>query len=244
MSLFQKPFFQSRDGTVEQRYTEGVSALQRGDFQGANERFKAAAEGGHVSALYNMSLLNGAGFLSPYNLDLAIDCYYKAAQGGHSSAKEDLWLLEAAERGGFGTQNLAKYAETSLSDGVHLPAMTMMCAARFFDVLCKMYGAASDVIGYELDAARTSDNPAVLAFVERTGIRSSFYENGMNRVISGSAADQITDGLNQLWLGMRKSGLSEETALMARCTIVGHLIAKSPFSSSARPLLGVRDFFA
>ncbi|AOZ05895.1 hypothetical protein BKK80_08725 [Cupriavidus malaysiensis] len=122
--------------------------------------------------------------------------------------------------------------------------MTMMCAARLYDVLCTKYGAARDVIAYELDAASTSDNPAVLAFVDRTGIASSFFENGMNRLIAGSAADQITDGLNQLWFGMRKSGLTEEIALMGRCTIVGHLVSKSPYGSTARPLLGVHDFFA
>ena len=119
----------------------------------------------------------------------------------------------------------------------------MMCAGRLFDVLCKKFGATNDVIAYELDAAATSDDQAVLRFLRRTGIPSSFYEGGLNRLTPGSAADQITDGFNELYLGMKASGMTDEMCLMARCTLVGHIILKSPFGSRSQPLKGVYDFY-
>lgn len=88
----------------------------------------------------------------------------------------------------------------------------MMCAGRFFDVLCKQDGARNDVIAYELDAVATGENSAALQFLRRTGIPPSFYEGGLNRLTRGSAGDQIRDGLNELHLGnelhfgMRTSG--------------------------------------
>lgn len=241
MVTTQKPFYESSDSRVEAAYTAGVEALQRGQYQLADQQFRDAAAAGHVSALYNMAILNGAGYISPYNLDLAIDCFYKAAAAGHPTASELRWQLDAADRGGFGTQNLARFAaQLPHEDGLN--HIIMMCAARFYDVLCKQHGAATDVIAYELDAASRSDNPAVQRFLQRTGLPESFYQGGLDRLVRGSAADQITDGLNQLHLGLRQSGMSDDLCLMARCTIVGHLILKSAYASRAQPLLGIDDF--
>lgn len=78
------------------------------------------------------------------------------------------------------------------------------------------YGATNDVIAHELDAVATSENPATIQFLRRTGIPPS-SEGRLNRLTRGSAADQITDGLNELHLG-RTSGLADELCLMARCT--------------------------
>jgi TPR repeat protein len=243
MGLFQNPFFQSKDEKVEGFYTNGNLALQCNQYDLANSNFRKAAEGGHVSAFYNLALLNGCGYISPYDLDLAIDYFYKAASAGHPTASEKLQLLEAADRGGFGSHNLAKFASETipLQDGLN--HLVMMCAGRFFDVLCKKYGATNDVIAYELDAAATSENPAVLRYLSRTGIPSSFYEGGLNRLTPGSVADQITSGLNELHVGMKKSGMADEMCLMARCTIAGHIIRKSPYGSHSQPLKGVYDFY-
>ena len=105
MALFRLPSFKSKDDKIEVFYTNGVLAVQAEKYDLANTNFRKAAEGGHVSAFYNLALLNGAGYISPYDLDLAIDYFYKAANAEHPTATENRWLLEAADRGGFGTQN-------------------------------------------------------------------------------------------------------------------------------------------
>jgi propanediol dehydratase large subunit len=120
----------------------------------------------------------------------------------------------------------------------------MICAARFYDVVSRKYGATVDVIGYELDGAAMSDFDFVHSFIERTGIDKDFYEGGLRRLKSGSAADQITDGLNKLSVAMRRSGVSIKLTAMARCSIVGYLIAKSPYGSRSQPLRGVDTFFS
>jgi len=180
--------------------------------------------------------------MAPYDFDLAADCWYKAAEAGHPRAKESLWQLEAADRGGFGADNLAEFARQLNPSGGLIPSI-MICAARFYDVICRKYGATVDVIAYELDAAATSDFDFVHSFIARTGIDKGFYEGGLNRLKNGSAADQITDGLNNLQLAMRRSGAGYRLALMARCSIVGYVIAKSPYGDRSQPLRGVDAFF-
>lgn len=242
MPLFSKPAFVSDDRQTESAYTRGVLALQQSDFYAADKCLREAAAGGHASAFYNLMLMHGAGMLSPYSIDFAADCFYKAAAAGHPKAVENLGFLEGADRGGFGTQNLAKFASQWPSDG-GLNHILMICACRFYDALCRKYGATAAVIAYELDAASISEDASVLNFVRRTGIQQSFYEGGLNRLIPGSAADQITDGLNSLHVGLKEAGTSEKFCRMVRCTIVGHIISKSAFGAGAEPLQGTDRFF-
>lgn len=242
MAEFQNPFFTSTSDDVECEYVAGVAALQTGNCSAASRHFGNAARDGHVSALFNLSLLWGGGSVTPYDFDLAADCWYKAAEAGHPRAKAVLWQLEAADRGGFGADNLAKLAEDANSGDSLIPSI-MICAARFYDVICRKYGATVDVIAYELDAAATSDFGFVHSFIKRTGIDTAFYDGGLNRLKAGSAADQITDGLNKLHVAMRRSGVSDKLAVMARCSIVGHIIAKSPYGDRSQPLRGVDTFF-
>jgi hypothetical protein len=238
---FQNPFFKSTSEDVESEYVAGFVALQTGDCNAASRHFGNAARDGHVSALYNLSLLWGGGSVTPYDFDLAADCWYKAAEAGHPRAKATLWHLEAADRGGYGADNLAKFTEEAKSDSL-IPSI-MICAARFYDVVCRKYGATVDVIAYELDGAATSDWDFVHSFIKRTGIDIGFYKGGLNRLNPGSAADQITDGLNKLSVAMRRSGVSDRLTVMARCSIVGHIIAKSPYGDRSQPLRGVDTFF-
>lgn len=242
MAEFQNPFFTSASEDVEAEYVAGVLALQNGDYNTASRCFGSAARDGHVSALFNLSLLWGGGSVTPYDFDLAADCWYKAAEAGHPRAKALLWQLEAADRGGFGADNLAKFVEEANGGNLLIPSI-MICAARFYDVICRKYGATVDVIAYELDAAATSDFDFVHSFINRTGIDAVFYDGGLNRLKAGSAADQITDGLNKLHVAMRRSGVRDELAVMARCSIVGYIIAKSPYGDRSQPLRGVDTFF-
>lgn len=232
----------SDDGDIEAAYTKGVLALQNSDFYTADKFLREAAVGAHASAYYNLSLMHGAGMISPYSIDFATDCFYKAAASEHPKASENLWLLEAADRGGFGADNLAKLASEWPSSG-GLNHLLMICACRFYDVLCRKYGATADVIAYELAAASNSDDLSVLEFLQRTGVPESFYEGGLNRLMEGSAADQITDGLNALHVGLKRGGTRDPFCRMVRCTIVGYIVSKSPFGANAKPLLGTDKFF-
>ena len=209
----------------------------------ASRHLVKAAEGGHASAFYNLSILWGSGAVSPYDFDAAADCWYKAAAAGHPKAQESLWLLEAADRGGFGSENLIDMALKQGKNGALLNSNVMICAARFFDVTCKKYGATNDVIAYELDGAESSDWKFIHAFIERMGIDRSFYEGGLNRLSEGSAADQVTDGLNDLAVAMGQIGYDQNLIVMARCSIVGYIILKSPYGQHAEPLRGLDTFF-
>lgn len=242
MALFQNPFFKSKKPSIEDEYINGVKCLQNGDWTAGSRHFSAAAKGGHVSAIYNLSLLWGAGRVTPYDFDLAADCWYKAAAMEHPKAKETLWLIEAADRGGFGSDNLV---EMTLQQGSQngLVAAIMICAARFYDVTCRKFGATSDVIAYELDGAAASDWKFIQSFIKRTGIHRTFYEGGLDRIKENSAADQVTDGLNNLSVAMRNVGFDAETTAMARCSIVGYIIQKSPYGEKSQPLLGLDQFF-
>lgn len=243
MAFFSNPFFKSKDKTTEDDYSKGVICLQNSDFYGANNFLKVAAASGHVSALYNLALINGGGSISPYDIDFAIICFRKAADGNHPKAKEFSPWIDKAEDTSFGTTALAMFA-------AQLPAqdepnhLLMMVGCRLYSALCTQHDALDAVIEYELDAASTSDHPYVHRFVERTGVKESIYSGGLNRVQGGSAADQITDGLNDLYLGLKRSGNSDRLCLMIRCTIVGYIIAKSKYANGAAPLVGYDRFFA
>lgn len=243
MALFRDSFFKSKNPKVEDEYSSGVKFLARGDMNSASRHFAEAAKGGHTSAYYNLSILWGSGAVTPYDFDAAADCWYKAAAAEHPKAQESLWLLEAADRGGFGSNNLADLARKQGRSENTLQSAVMICAARFFDVVCKKYGATNDVIAYELDAAATSDWSYVHNFVRRTGVDKSFYDGGLDRLTEGSAADQVTDGLNELSVAMDQAGFDQNLIVMARCSVVGYIISKSPYGNRSEKLRGVDTFF-
>lgn len=242
MAIFGKPFFESKSKDAEGAYSTGVFCLQNNDLYGANDYFKQAAAEGHISALYNLSLINGGGSISPYEIDFAVECFRQAAAGGHPTAKEFTIWLDKADDTSLGTIALAMFA-ANLSAQDEPNHLLMMIACRLYSALCTRYGATDAVIKYELDAACASDHSYVQAFIKRTGISRSAYEGGLNGLEEGSAADQITDGLNSLHMELKQSGHSDRICLMIRCTIVGYIISKSIHSSSAQPLLGVDKFF-
>lgn len=243
MRLFANPFFRSPSDDIEATYTAGVMGIQKGDFGTADRALRRAAAGGHVSALYNLAILHGNGLVSPWDPEFGIECFYKAADAGHPNASKGRWMMEGADRGGFGTDNLTRFASQMQPEG-GLDAMIMLCACRFIEVLCRQHDATDAVIAYELDAASMSDDPAVLRYVERTGIPHRFYVGGLNRLVAGSAADQITDALNDFSVAMKGAGFDDRMMIVARCTIIGHLIRTSRHGSRAKPLLGVQQFLA
>ena len=242
MALFGKQFFTSANAMVEEAYRSGVLAVSAKEYQSAYEHFNRAAEAEHGSAYFNLFLLHGGGYLSTFDLDAAADNFYKAAAIGHPKAKEQLGMLEGADRAGFGMDNLAALATRSVETGF-LPPVLMVCACRFVSAVSIKYGATMDVIAYEVDAASLSEDNYVGAFVRRTGIDQNFYRGGLNRLVEGTSADQITDGLNDFSLALSRSGMGSRLGKMARCTIVGHLIKKSYLGENAEPLLGVKRFF-
>ena len=239
--------FEKKDNS-EELYQQGLVHLKSGKYDLVRSRFSEAMKFGHISAQWNLCLLLGSGSVSPYDFDTAADCWYQAAASGHERAKKTLWLIEAADRGGFGYNNLAlmqlKHAGANIQlNHMMLSSQLMICAARFTHVSCQNRGATADVIAHELDGARLSDFPFVLNFIERTGIEKSFYQDGMKRLIKNSPADQITDGLMSFSFAMLESGVSREMVAMAKCSIVGYVIRKSIFGENAKPLRGIDTFF-
>lgn len=242
MALFSNPFFKSKEDKPEDAYSKGVLCLQNSDCYGANKFWSIAAEAGHVSALYNLALLNGGAHISPLDIDLSVGYFRRAAEAGHPKAQEYVTWIDKAEDTSFGTKALAMFAR-------QLPAedepnhLLMMVGCSLYEALCRKYSASDSVIGYELDAASNSDHRYIQRFIKRTGIEESFYEGAMDRHQMGSPADQITDGLNDLFLALKHSGHSDKLCLMIRCTIVGYVISKSNHADGSAALLGVDKFF-
>lgn len=218
VAIFGKQFFKSTDVKAENSYKEGVNAVSRGDYLKAYHLFNEAAKSGHASAYYNLFLIHGGGYITPFDPD-------------------------AADRAGYGMDNLARTAAASEQTG-YLPPIFMVCGCRFVDSVSKQFGATMDVVAYELDAASMSDKKFVRSFITRTGVAPSVYRGGMERLIDGSAADQITDGLNQISVALVGSNMDNDLALMARCTMVGYMIKKSHLGIKSSHLLGVKEFLA
>ena len=248
--------FISDDDEAEGRYIKGVLCLRRGDYDGANDNFKAAASKGHVSAYWNLAILIGSGRVTPFDIDYAADCFRAAAGGGHPTANKWIYMLDAADRGGFGYDNLERMIAAGGSQD-DLPAILIVCACRFTHVLCTQHGVTDEVIDYELPAAAKSDNPAIREFVRRTGIDlprrpmrwvnespdDSHMEFFSPDLEEGSPADGITDGFNQITVALMRAGYSDELAAFARCTVLGYVISKSARGTHAKPLLGLEQFF-
>jgi len=241
MKLFQRSFFKSKNDSAENQYEEGVRYLKTNDHYKADKALRAAAVGGHVSALYNLSILHGCGAISPYALDFAAQCFYEAAKHGHPAAIKNLFMLEGADRGGFGTHNLAQLASNS-SPQEWFSSLLMICATRYFSAVAKLHDATDEVIAYELHGASISDYGSVQSFVQRTGVPPRVYRS-KPALEEGSAADQITDGLNAFSVAQRAAGNSEKICMAARCTILGYMISKSSYGAVSQPLLGLDQFF-
>ena len=241
--LFGKQLFKGSSASAEDAYQAGSLALMREDFQAAKDLFAAAESEGHGSAIYNLFSLYGGGCLSPYDIDRAVHYWRKAAEQNHPEAKQQLFMLENAERGEFGVQASVKHAGLPAAPGFLSPFLiTSTC--RSLVAACKRHAATVDVIAHELDAASSSEKPMVLAFIERTGVASEIYRGGMARLEEKSPADWVTDGLNDLFFAMRRNGVKEDLCIVARCTMVGYLILKSDLGSKSTPLLGVREFMS
>lgn len=243
MAKLDTPFYRDSDPDIENTFSKGVLCLSRNDFYGANAFFKLAASSGHISAIYNLAILSANGSISPYDINFAADCFYKASAGGHPKAKANLPWLEAADQAVFGIDNLAIFA-SDLPIEPCLNYLLMIVGCRFYSALCKKYDVENEVIEYELDAASYSDNQFAKAFIRRTGVSIDNYKGGTDRLKEGSIADQITDGLNYLTIQLMHSGYSDEKCLITRCTIVGYLISKSTYSDQSKPLLGLDAFFS
>lgn len=242
MSLFNIPFFKSPAQRIEEFYSKGVVFLQNNDFYNANDHFKRASSEGHVSATYNLALINGGGSITPYDIDFASYCFRQSATGGHPSSKEFTFWLDKAEDTSYGTTALAMFAsKLSVDDSPN--HLLMMTGCLLYNALCQIHKATDAVIEYELDAASHSEYSYVQNFIRRTGIEKSKYEGGLDRLEKGSAADQITDGLNNLYLALKHSGHSDDLCIMIRCTIVGYIISKSNHRDNASVLFGVDKFF-
>ncbi|MDP2228290.1 MAG: hypothetical protein Q8J78_12525, partial [Moraxellaceae bacterium] len=178
----------------------------------------------------------------PCEIDFAVDCFIKAAAGGHPNAKSHSFWLEKADDTSFGTNALSMFASKLPPDEPN--HILMMVGCRLYSALCQRYEAIDGVIKYELDAASKSDYPFIQEFVKRTGLSRSFYDGGLDMLTEGSAADQITDGLNSLYFALINSGHNELHCLFIRCTIVGYIISKSKHSNLSKPLLGIDKFFS
>lgn len=243
VAIFGKQFFKSNDVKAENSYKAGVHAVECEAYLKAYHLFNEAAKTGHASAYYNLFLIHGGGYITPFDPDAAADNFYKAAAANHPTAKKQLFMLEAADRGGYGMDNLARTAAASEQTG-YLPPIFMVCGCRFVDSISKKFGATMDVVASELDAGSMSDKKFVRSFITRTGVTPSVYRGGMDRVIEGSAADQIIEGLNQISIALMGSRMNKDLALMARCTMVGYMIKKSHLGIKSSHLLGVQEFFA
>lgn len=242
MRIFGKQLFRSKNAEIESFYKAGTRAIAAGQYETARSQLTKAAKGDHASACYNLYALHAGGNISPYEIDTAAHYFQQAAALSHPRANSELYLLEAADRAGFGYDNFLDVIKACPRAAGYLPPIAMLCACRFTYAVCKKYNIMHDVIAFELDGASYTEKDFVQSFIKRTGLTADFYQGGMDRVESISAAGSTTDGFNKLTRAMRASGIDEDLAIVGRCTILGYLISKSSFGSKSKPLLGVKEF--
>jgi len=236
--FFKKP----QEDQPEYYYKAGLECIKKGDNDGANRNWKISASTNHVSSIFNLALLNGMGGVSPYDIDYSAECYYKAAKLGHEALSGQIFRLEAADRAGYGFDNFVGQAlQTTIKNQVN--AFDMVCLCRFLGALCDVFQNHSEIIGYELDCARTSELPAVWNFIERTQVPETFYRGKEHSLEQDSPADKITDGLNSYFSALLDIGVDQEVVVFQRCTAVGYIISKSQFGTNSGKLLGLRDFY-
>ncbi|WP_220384246.1 hypothetical protein, partial [Klebsiella pneumoniae] len=82
--------------------------------------------------------------------------------------------------------------------------MVMITGCRFYAAVCKATDATQQVINYELDAASSSEHAYIQSFIRRCGVPELEFSGGLHRLKEGDAADQITDGLNNLFMSMKQ----------------------------------------
>lgn len=250
MSRFGLPFFLSDNLTTEMIYSKGVSALEVGKYRAAFKHFSQAAEDGHLSASYNLALLIAMGHVSPYDIDLSIRHYQRAARAGHPNAKFALRVLDSVEGGAFSYESsflqplVEAHMEVFVSRPGELSPYMILFATQLFKRFCSNVSIQDAFIAAELDAASQSEWPAMRNFIKRTGIPSHFYRHGMARLQENRAADLITDRLIELSLAMLQTESSQEMTAFVRSTIVGYVIENSRHAEGAKPLLGMKDFWA
>lgn len=235
--------------TPDYYFKKGISFIERNDPENAGRMWKVSATRDHVPSIYNLALLNGGGTISPYDIDYAAECFYKSARLEHKEAMQSIYMLEAADRGGFGFDNLARMSGpvptfAGVKAQMSLKPLHTVCACRFVKALCDIFNASEEVIAYELDCAATSDEEYVREFIRRTGVQENFYKGGSNLLERDSPADKITDGLNQLAVSMMEKGVSKEMITFQRCTIVGYMIIHSHLGYNSTQLHGVNRFFS
>ncbi|WP_299913375.1 hypothetical protein [uncultured Paracoccus sp.] len=223
-------------------FRSAVSAVASDNFYEADGLLRKSMLRGFMPAYFNSAILNGQGCISPFNIDYAVECYRTAAQLGHERAAELLQIINNADIAHLTISDITNLA-TALEHGTFLNPIHTMVACRFYKSLCEKTSSLEEVILYEIEAASQSEYRSVLEFVDRTGIPPESYEGAYGRLVAGSPADKITDGLNELTVAMSRSGASERSYLFQRCTIVGYLVSRSRLGKDAKLLLGIEDFF-
>lgn len=241
MTDFQQPFYKSSNSQIEKIYSQGVLEVQSGNHEIADNFFRQAAHAGHVSANYNLALLHGSGTLNKLNIDFAIKCVKEAAAAGHPNVIQVSEWLTKAENATLGTTGLAMLAQR-MPPQSYPSHVIMILACRFYLVLCQHFDVADEVVKVELSAAHNSEHDYIQRFIKRTGLKKEFYEDGEQFLKEGSPTDQITDGLNDLFMALLDAGNPMEMCLYVRCSIIGYIIENSSFGNNNGILLGYLNF--
>ncbi len=74
--------------SVNARIREGLSALDRGDYEAAFKELKPLAKQGLAEAQYNLGLMYDTGYGVPQDYEEALKWYKKAAEQGDENARE------------------------------------------------------------------------------------------------------------------------------------------------------------
>lgn len=245
MKLFNDSIFSTTAAKLQKTYEDGVLALQDNDHYLADQLLKEAAEMGHPSAMFNLSVLHASGVITPYDIDYATQCRRNAAEAGHPKAASEIQWIDAADRGGFGTTNLALMASGS-SPQASLSSLMMICACRYFQSITEMHDETRSVLILELGGMQSCADPAVASFADRAvGLPQMLGERDywVESMEAGSALEQITSGIDSFYSSMRKAGWPERMSNFARCSVIGYMAKRSKYANREIPLLGLDKFY-
>lgn len=242
MKIFRTVSTRSSENARE-LYNDGVKALQSCDHYEADELLRAAAEMKHPSALFNLSLLHGSGWISPYDIDFAAECLLKAAELGHAQAALEVPYIVASDQGSLGAIYLEDRALKTVPLN-ELNAFLMILACRYYKAVCDIHEATEEWLFWEFGVLSRMKSPHVQSFLSRIGVSASEVAPANFQLEAGSYVEAIATFSHQFFQAMKAAGNSDRSCILARCTLVGYVASHSEFEEFHHPLLGADTFFS
>jgi hypothetical protein len=228
--------FHGNTGDVADRYNAGVGFLQAGNIDKAIEVFSELAKTNHTSAMYNLALLYTQGHGERLMHPEAQYLMHRAAVLGHEGAATHYAVYTQFQ--GFDPENGSGLSDclNMIGDGA---VPLILINAISIDLLSRM-GSGANAYLYVIKELGILLNASdkTLDFIEAIGFKPSNHSESLRQEDDPPASlplrcqERMASIMDDC---VRNRGMSRETALFIRCSVVG-ILAKTHGISPPRHL--------